>query len=95
MRWQMCAQASLIVAKQGLGNMSVSNAFGSNTFNIFIALALPWAVGATLQGQSDDPCGLGYAYLVPAGKIFTSCMILVGVLLMILGFLAAFKMSLT
>ena len=85
----------MIVAKQGLGNMSVSNAFGSNTFNIFIALALPWAVGATLQGQSDDPCGLGYAYLVPAGKIFTSCMILVGVLLMILGFLAAFKMSLT
>ena len=32
--------ASLIVAKQGLGNMSVSNAFGSNTFNIFIALAV-------------------------------------------------------
>lgn len=32
--------ASLIVAKQGLGNMSVSNAFGSNTFNIFVALAV-------------------------------------------------------
>ena len=28
--------ASLIVAKQGLGNMSISNAFGSNTFNIFM-----------------------------------------------------------
>ena len=39
--------APLIVAKQGLGNMSVSNAFGSNTFNIFIALALPWFVGAS------------------------------------------------
>ena len=33
--------ASIIVAKQGLGNMSVSNAFGSNTFNIFVALAFP------------------------------------------------------
>ena len=38
--------SSMIVAKQGLGTMSVSNAFGSNTFNIFIALALPWFVGA-------------------------------------------------
>ena len=39
--------SSMIVAKQGLGTMSVSNAFGSNTFNIFIALALPWFVGAS------------------------------------------------
>ena len=38
---------------------------------------------------------MGYAYLVPAGKIFTSCMILVGVLLMIVGCLAAFNMQLT
>jgi Ca2+/Na+ antiporter len=30
--------ASVLVARQGLGNMAVSNAFGSNTFNIFIAL---------------------------------------------------------
>ena len=32
--------ASVLVARQGLGNMAVSNAFGSNTFNIFIALVL-------------------------------------------------------
>eukprot|EP01047_Picozoa_sp_COSAG01_P071774 COSAG01_NODE_11232_length_1977_cov_1.000000_4_plen_45_part_00 len=31
--------------------MSVSNAFGSNTFNIFIALALPWMVGAIINGR--------------------------------------------
>jgi Ca2+/Na+ antiporter len=43
--------ASIIVAKQGLGNMSVSNAFGSNTFNIFIALALPWFIGSIIHGQ--------------------------------------------
>ena len=46
--------ASLIVAKQGLGNMSVSNAFGSNTFNIFIALALPWFIGSIKAGLQDD-----------------------------------------
>ena len=86
--------ASLIVAKQGLGNMSVSNAFGSNTFNIFIALAVPWAVGAIQQGNLNDPC-LGYAYLVPAGKIFTSCLILIAVLCLIVGCLLMFRMTLT
>lgn len=34
--------ASLIVAKKGRGDMAVSNAVGSNTFDILIALGLPW-----------------------------------------------------
>jgi Ca2+/Na+ antiporter len=34
--------ASMIVARQGLGNMAISNAFGSNVFNIFVGLGLPW-----------------------------------------------------
>ena len=34
--------ASMIVARQGLGNMAVSNAFGSNVFNVFMGLGLPW-----------------------------------------------------
>ena len=29
---------------QGLGDMAVSNAFGSNTFNIFVGLGVPWMV---------------------------------------------------
>ena len=47
--------SSMIVAKQGLGTMSVSNAFGSNTFNIFIALALPWFVGASRNPTTPRP----------------------------------------
>ena len=47
--------ASLIVAKQGLGNMSVSNAFGSNTFNIFVALAFPWSVGCYMSKPTGLP----------------------------------------
>lgn len=35
---------SQCAAKQGLGNMAVSNAFGSNTFNILVGLGLPWAL---------------------------------------------------
>lgn len=36
--------ASMIVAREGKGEMALSNALGSNIFNIFIALGLPWAL---------------------------------------------------
>lgn len=41
--------ASQIAARQGLGNMAISNVFGSNTFNINVALGLPWLLYATLN----------------------------------------------
>jgi Ca2+/Na+ antiporter len=60
--------ASLIVAKQGLGNMSVSNAFGSNTFNIFVALAFPWFVGSMVKSNWVPPHGTqSYSYHVCKG----------------------------
>lgn len=34
--------SSLIVAKQGRGGMAISNAIGSNIFNILLGLGLPW-----------------------------------------------------
>lgn len=46
--------ASLIVAKQGQGNMAVSNAFGSNIFNIFFASGLPWALYMTTWADDDS-----------------------------------------
>jgi Ca2+/Na+ antiporter len=36
--------ASKVAAEQGFGNMAVSNAFGSNTFNIMVGLGLPWTL---------------------------------------------------
>ncbi len=36
--------SSTIVAKQGRGGMAISNALGSNIFNILIGLALPWFI---------------------------------------------------
>jgi Ca2+/Na+ antiporter len=36
--------ASKVAAQNGFGNMAVSNAFGSNTFNIMIGLGLPWCL---------------------------------------------------
>ena len=36
--------SSLIVAKQGHGNMAISNAIGSNVFDILICLGVPWFI---------------------------------------------------
>ena len=41
--------SSAIVAKQGRGGMAVSNAVGSNIFDIFIGLGLPWFLKAILE----------------------------------------------
>ena len=65
--------------------MAVSNAFGSNTFNIFVALAIPWLVGAIIHGQMQlcpSMSGSYYTYHVTAGKIGQSCAILGAVLAM-------------
>jgi Ca2+/Na+ antiporter len=35
--------SSMVVARQGYGNMAICNALGSNIFNICVALGLPWA----------------------------------------------------
>lgn len=36
--------ASIIVAREGKSKMAVSNIFGSNTFDVLLALGLPWMV---------------------------------------------------
>ena len=40
--------ASLIVARQGMIDMAVSNSIGSNVFDILIGLALPWFIATTM-----------------------------------------------
>uniref|UniRef100_A0A7S2EXD8 Sodium/calcium exchanger membrane region domain-containing protein n=1 Tax=Trieres chinensis TaxID=1514140 RepID=A0A7S2EXD8_TRICV len=53
--------ASQCAARQGFGNMAISNAFGSNTFNILIGLGMPWTLytifvtkGEPYDGLQDD-----------------------------------------
>lgn len=43
--------SSVIVAKKGRGDMAVSNAVGSNTFDILICLGLPWLVYILVTGR--------------------------------------------
>lgn len=43
--------SSLIVAQKGRGDMAVSNAVGSNTFNILVCLGFSWFIFTLLTGQ--------------------------------------------
>mmetsp|Transcript_24068 Transcript_24068/g.58925 ORF Transcript_24068/g.58925 Transcript_24068/m.58925 type:complete len:251 (-) Transcript_24068:101-853(-) len=46
--------ASKVAAQNGFGNQAVSNAFGSNTFNIMVGLGLPWVL-YTSFGTGFEP----------------------------------------
>jgi Ca2+/Na+ antiporter len=42
--------ASKVAAENGFGNQAVSNAFGSNTFNLMVGLGLPWLLYIAANG---------------------------------------------
>lgn len=44
---------SQVAARKGLGNMAVSNAFGSNTFNILVGLGLPWVLYTSIVTKGE------------------------------------------
>ncbi|KAJ0067227.1 hypothetical protein NL108_013701, partial [Boleophthalmus pectinirostris] len=46
--------ASLIVARQGMGDMAVSNSIGSNVFDILVGLGLPWALKTLAINYGSD-----------------------------------------
>ncbi|XP_041430821.1 sodium/potassium/calcium exchanger 4 isoform X2 [Xenopus laevis] len=65
--------ASLIVARQGLGDMAVSNSIGSNVFDILVGLGLPWGLqtmvinyGSTVKINSK---GLVYSVILLLGSV--------------------------
>ncbi|XP_036591461.1 sodium/potassium/calcium exchanger 4 [Trichosurus vulpecula] len=65
--------ASLIVARQGLGDMAVSNTIGSNVFDILVGLGIPWGLqtmvinyGSTVQINSK---GLVYSVVLLLGSV--------------------------
>lgn len=45
------ALSSINVAKNGQGDMAVANVLGSNVFNIFLGLGLPWLIRCLTHGE--------------------------------------------
>ncbi|KAM5129014.1 sodium/potassium/calcium exchanger 4 isoform 1-T1 [Mantella aurantiaca] len=65
--------ASLIVARQGLGDMAVSNTIGSNVFDILVGLGVPWGLqtmvihsGSTVRINSK---GIVYSVILLLGSV--------------------------
>lgn len=73
--------SSIIVARQGRGGMAISNAIGSNIFDILIGLGLPWLV-VTAGGK-----------IIPVAteSLNSSIILLFATVVAVLGFLIAKK----
>ncbi|XP_023662555.1 sodium/potassium/calcium exchanger 4 isoform X2 [Paramormyrops kingsleyae] len=65
--------ASLIVARQGLGDMAVSNTIGSNVFDILVGLGLPWALQTMAVSYGSEvrinSAGLVYSVVLLLGSV--------------------------
>ncbi|KAI9543917.1 hypothetical protein NQZ68_004965 [Dissostichus eleginoides] len=65
--------ASLIVARQGLGDMAVSNTIGSNVFDILVGLGAPWAIQTICVRYGSEVMinskGLVYSVVLLLGSV--------------------------
>lgn len=82
------ALASVAVAKQGQGDMAVSNAIGSNVFDILLGLGLPTFLGGLIN-KKPLPVTVD-----PIGTVVIPIAILFGVLIVLLAVTAAMKWKL-
>jgi len=70
------ALVSFHVARNGVGDMAVSNALGSNVFDILLCLGLPWVIKTTIMGEEVE---------VATDDFNNTFMIMVGVLVCFIG----------
>merc|ERR1719479_307779 len=58
--------SSVIVARQGHGDMAVSSSVGSNIFDILVGLPLPWIFFILIKGKNVRilSCGLAISIIV-------------------------------
>ncbi|XP_078090380.1 sodium/potassium/calcium exchanger 4 isoform X2 [Mustelus asterias] len=65
--------ASLIVARQGMGDMAVSNTIGSNVFDILVGLGLPWGLQTMVVNTGSvvhiNSRGLVYSVILLLGSV--------------------------
>ncbi|XP_068457055.1 sodium/potassium/calcium exchanger 3-like [Clinocottus analis] len=70
--------ASLIVARQGMGDMAVSNSIGSNIFDILLGLGFPWALRTLVVEHGSSVTinnkGLVYSVVLLLASVFLTVM---------------------
>ncbi len=70
--------ASIVVAKQGRGDMAIANAVGSNIFDILVGLGLPWMLAMALSSES---------IAIDTEGLMTSALLLFGTVILLFIFL--------
>jgi Ca2+/Na+ antiporter len=78
--------ASRIAAERGFGNMAVSNAFGSNTFNIMVGLGAPWLLYTSFVTGFQPYHGLRDEGIVESVLILASILLVFVVVVLHSGF---------
>jgi len=74
------ALSSIVVAKDGDGDMAVANAIGSNVFNIFLGIGLPMLISPFIWNEP---------FVVPDGlAVFTTTLMLIVITFIMVGALA-------
>ena len=84
--------SSVIVAKQGHGDMAVSSSIGSNIFDILVGLPLPWLLYSVYHSGQER---LNVPVKVKAESLEVSLFILIGMLLVVVGTIAFSNWRLT
>lgn len=79
--------SSAVVSKQGKGDMAISNAVGSNIFDILMSLGLPLLIYTALNGDIDLAAQL-QAEGQSINNITYSVLLLLGTLVLVVGLLA-------
>ncbi|KAL8605834.1 hypothetical protein ACOMHN_051443 [Nucella lapillus] len=69
--------AGVLVARDGYGDMAVSNAVGSNVFDILICLGLPWLIETAFVKRGD------YLEISSSGLIYSSLTLLATVVFLL------------
>jgi K+-dependent Na+/Ca+ exchanger-like protein len=72
------AFASIVVARQGRGEMAVANAIGSNIFDILIGLGLPWLLALVFLGDT---------IVIGTDDLWASALVLLGTVVLLFVFL--------
>lgn len=75
------ALSSVLVAKNGQGDMAVANVLGSNVFNIFLGLGLPWLIKTLSMGKPLE--------LPPGENIVVPVVILLAYVVVFIAIIAA------
>ncbi len=74
--------ASIVVARQGRGEMAIANAIGSNIFDFAIGLGLPWLVVIVVRGEVVH---------VDAGSLWISTIILLTTVILLFIFMTTHR----